>query len=301
MQTVEDIWNEADLAGRRLAGLALNPAAPEDVLLRLLADAPPAARMLLCRDRDLPEAVVDAVLAHPDARTRSFLARNPQVAAEQRAKLVDDPDWRVRAHLADGPRHPAPPLAHETVVRMISTYGNEELGGSVYLQFSNELHQAMPTHPDPKVRAWGVGMWTGLSEETRAALLADPDDEVRRRAERHRRHQDPAWVESNLPEHPCHGRTDALVNLPLTRAAVDSVLRAPAGPQERSMIARNASLPYDVVVLPASDPDPEARKEITRRADLGPDRMRALAVDPDPEVRLAVSVHPAGQVTSSRA
>ncbi|MFJ4986830.1 hypothetical protein ACIP9H_23875 [Streptomyces sp. NPDC088732] len=33
-----------DIRDRRLAGLALNPAAPEDVLLRLLSDGPTGRR-----------------------------------------------------------------------------------------------------------------------------------------------------------------------------------------------------------------------------------------------------------------
>ncbi|WP_416976782.1 hypothetical protein [Streptomyces sp. T028] len=271
MPTPEAIWDEADLPTRRLAGLALNPATSEDVLLRLLADAPLAARMVLCRDRDLPGAVVDAVIDHPDTCTRSFLARNPHVDPAQRARLVDDEDWFVRAHLSEGPRTTGflrpRPLPDETVVHMLTTYTNEELGNSVYRQFSDELRRALPTHPDPRVRVWG-----GARDE---------------------KFKDPVWVESNLPDRPCHARTFTLMNLPLTRAVVDGVLTAPAGPEERSMIADNPSLPSDVVVLLASDPDPEVRKSIACREDLRPEQLRALAVDPEPKVRLAVSVHPA--------
>ncbi|MFJ2395541.1 hypothetical protein ACIOTI_22665 [Streptomyces sp. NPDC087843] len=57
MPTPEQIWADADLPTRRLAGLALNPSVPESILLRLLSDAPLAVRMVLCRDRILPDAV----------------------------------------------------------------------------------------------------------------------------------------------------------------------------------------------------------------------------------------------------
>lgn len=103
MPTPEQIWEDADLATRRLAGVALNPSTPQDVLLHLLAKAPLAVRMVLCRDRVLPEAVVDAVIEHPDHRTRSFFARNPHVDPSQRVRLVDDPHWFVHAHLAEAP------------------------------------------------------------------------------------------------------------------------------------------------------------------------------------------------------
>ncbi|MCX4594170.1 hypothetical protein OG819_31795 [Streptomyces sp. NBC_01549] len=297
VKTPERIWEEADLAARRLAGLALNPSTPEDVLLRLLADGPAAVRMVLCRDRDLPDAVVDAVIEHPDTYTRSFLARNPHVGPAQRVRLIDDPEWFVRAHLTDGPRMPfgvrPEPLPDEAVVHMIRTYGNDELAGSFYQQISTELLRTMHRHPDAKVRHWGFGAWDQLSADARSALLADPDAGVRDRAMRLTREKDPAWVESALPAQPCHARTGILCNRPLTRAVVDRVLTAPAGENERAMIAYNPSLPADVVALLAADPDPDVRERIAYRADLGRAERRALAVDPDPKVRLAVSVHPA--------
>lgn len=296
MPTPEEIWEAADLPARRLAGVALNPSAPEEVLLRLLADGPPAVRMVLCRDRILPDAVVEAVLKHPDTRTRSFFARNPHVDPAQRAQLVDDPEWFVRAHLADAPRLPAGgvyrPLPDETVVHMISTYENDILQGTVYRQISTALRRSMPTHPVAKVRCWGVGMWGELPAEIRAALLADPDEDVRDRAQRHARTEDAAWVERELPDRPCHARWDVLLHRPLTRTVVDGVLTAPAAEGERAAIAGNPSLPADVVVLLAGDPDPEVRERIAHRADLAPAERRALAVDPDPGVRLALSVHP---------
>ncbi|MFF2511948.1 HEAT repeat domain-containing protein [Streptomyces sp. NPDC058086] len=297
VKTPERIWEEADLPARRLAGLALNPSTPQDVLLRLLADGPAVVRMVLCRDRVLPDAVVDAVIEHPDTYTRSFFARNPHVDPAQRVRLIDDPEWFVRAHLADGPRMPfqvrPEPLPEEALVHMIRTYGNDELAGVFHQQISTELLRTMHTHPDAKVRRWGVGAWEWLSADARAALLADPDAGVRDRALLHTHNEDAVWLESALPAKPCHGRTGMLCNLPLTRAVVDLVLTAPASDDERAMIAHNPSLPADVVVLLAADPDPEVRESIAYRADLGPAERRALAVDPDPKVRLAVSVHPA--------
>ncbi|MGW0944841.1 hypothetical protein ACWD4O_20150 [Streptomyces sp. NPDC002623] len=295
MPTPDDIWQDADLPTRRLAGLALNPAAAQEILLHLLAEAPLAVRMVLCRDQVLPSAVVDAVIAHPDHRTRSFFARNPHADPAQRARLLDDPHWFVRAHLAAGPGldYDGPPLPDEAVVHMINSYEQEHLGGSFFRQFSVGLRRSMHTHPDPKVRAWGVSWeWAWLPAETQAALLTDPDDEVRSRAQRHLRNEDPVWVESVLPDRPCHGRTDILLHRALSRTVVDGVLSAPAGPQERWMIARNPTLPPDVVRLLAADPDPEVRAEIAGRTDLGPAERGALAADPVPDVRRAVARHP---------
>ncbi|MEU0005249.1 hypothetical protein ABZ079_13375 [Streptomyces sp. NPDC006314] len=297
MPTPGQIWEEADLATRRLAGLALNPSAPQDVLLRLLAEAPSVVRMVLCRDRDLPAAVVDAVIEHPDPRTRGFLAVNPHVEPDQRARLADDPDWIVRAHLAEGPRVPLPdrprPLPDETVVHMITTYDGDEPLGSIgfWQQMSWDLIRSMPTHPVAEVRRAGAGRWGSLSAERRAALLADPDEGVRERAEAQARLEDPVWVESVLPPHPCHGRTDILLHRALSRAVVEGVLTAPADDDEKAAIAGNPTLPADAVVLLAADPDPKVRERIAGRADLGPAERRALVGDPDPQVRRAVAHH----------
>ncbi|WP_406373464.1 hypothetical protein OH781_38390 [Streptomyces sp. NBC_01550] len=293
MPTPEQIWADADLPTRRLAGLALNPSVPESILLRLLSDAPLAARMVLCRDRILPDAVVDAVIKHPDTYTRSFFARNPHVDPAQRVRLLDDPEWFVRAHLAGGPRVAAPgrprPLPDEAVVHMISTYDDELLGGPFYQQISTRLRRSMPTHPIAKVRRWGVGEWASLSADIRAALLTDPDGEVRETAQRHARYQDPAWVESALPDRPCHARTDLLLHRALSRAVVEGVLARPAGKEDKAMIAVNPTLPLDAVVLLAADSDREIRGRIAQRADLGPAECRALVADPDPDVRTQVA------------
>ncbi|MGW2840211.1 hypothetical protein ACWCWD_20760 [Streptomyces sp. NPDC001493] len=294
MPTPEDIWANADLPARRLAGLALNPSVPVSTLLRLLADAPLAARMVLCRDRDLPDAVVDAVIEHPDRYTRSFFARNPHVDTAQRARLLHDPDWFVQAHLAGGPptailERPRP-LPDAAVIHMICSYDGEFLNLAFEKQISVALRESMPTHPIAKVRSWGVGRWSSLSAGLRAALLADPDEDVRERARGWARLEDPAWVESALPDRPCHARTDMLLNRALSRSVVDSVLATAV--QDKVMIAANPTLPPDAVAFLAADPDPEVRCRIACRADLQPAERHVLVADPDPAVRVSVAHRP---------
>ncbi|WP_299539305.1 hypothetical protein [uncultured Streptomyces sp.] len=297
MPTPQDIWDAADLPARRLAGVALNPSSSPDVLLRLLADGPPAVRMVLCRDRVLPDTVVEAVLRHPDTRTRSFFARNPHVDPAQRARLVDDPEWLVRAHLAEAPKVPGggrpAPLPDDVVVHMMLTYEGDLLGGPLYEQMSPGLYRGLATHPVAGVRRWGVGFWSGLPAVTRTALLADTDEEVRKRARAHLRSEDPAWVERELPARACHARLHMLMHQALSRTVVDSVLTAPVAERERHVIAGNPTLPHDVVVLLSADPDPAVREAVAHRPDLRADERRTLATDPDPRVRLALSVHPA--------
>jgi hypothetical protein len=70
VQTPHGIWEAADLAERRLAGVVLNPSASEDVLLRLLADGSPAVRMVLCRDRVLPGSSAPTSPKRPERRLK---------------------------------------------------------------------------------------------------------------------------------------------------------------------------------------------------------------------------------------
>ncbi|MFE9857713.1 hypothetical protein [Streptomyces sp. NPDC005780] len=282
---------------RRLAGLALNPAAPVDVLLRLLASDSAAVRVALCRDRALPGPVVDAVVAHPDWRTRGFFAENPYADPEQRARLVDDPEYRVRGRLAREPRADdvcmPRPLPDRTVVRIIETY-EDELLWELNRLISPGLQRAMTTHPSPKVRGMGISRlsWKSLTPDTRDALLADPDPGVRKSAEANRssyeRLRDPDAVREDLPAHHCHARTHLLLYGALAPDVVAEALS-----QNPWSIAFNDSTPPETVALLAAHPDPEVRAEVAVRSDLGPAERRALAVDPDPGVRLALSVHPA--------
>lgn len=276
--------------------MALNPAAPVDVLLRLLAGESAAVRMVLCRDRPLPGAVVDAVVDHPDRYTRSFLARNPYADPEQRARLVDDPEWFVRAHLAEAPRaddvcRPRP-LPDRTVVRIIDTYENEWVGTGLLLQMSPGFRSSMATHPVAKVRSMGSGFWESLTPRVRAALLADDDPGVRESAARHQgayeRLRDPDAVREDLPAHSCHARHHLLMYGALAPDVVAGALA-----EDAWLIAGNATTPAAMVTVLAGHPDPEVRTRVAERADLGAAERRALAVDPDPGVRLALSVHPA--------
>ncbi|KQV12087.1 hypothetical protein ASE03_22225 [Kitasatospora sp. Root187] len=274
--------------------MALNPVAPTDVLLRLLACDSAAVRMTLCLERDLPVEVVDAVLTHPDPRTRRFLAANPHVDPAQRARLVDDPHWLVRAWLGRGPgyRYGHSKLPEQTVVRMLTTYEQECLD-SLFRQVPRSARWTFPSHPEPMVRVYACAWWSELTEQEQSALLADPDEEVRETAQRQDRHLDPEYVERELPDRPSHARTHLLMHGALSRRVVEQVLATPAERQDLAMIAGNPSLPLDVLALLVRDPDPHVRETAAGRPELTAQQRQALAEDPDPAVRTRISLHPA--------
>lgn len=285
-----------------LEGLALNPATPVDILLRLLEPPYEAAWSALCRwRRELPPQVVDAILAHPAPRTRGALARNPHVPGEVRGQVVDDEHWLVRAHLADGPGRDVWPrhLPDHVIERMYATYDGQErqsLAFSRQVPFRFRLGTA--THPDPVIRAYGAAGWPHLSEERRAALLADPDPSVRASAERTAARvaaeDDAEEMERQLRALSgtrSHAHSHILVNCRLSRTVVAELLRERAD-DDLWCLAHNYSTPPDVVALVARVADAKTRREVARRVDLPRDLVDLLARDPDPGVRTTVSLRP---------
>ncbi|MDX2561338.1 hypothetical protein PV371_16965 [Streptomyces sp. TX20-6-3] len=62
-----------------LRGIAFNPAAPSDVLIRLVGQAAGEAGLLMCQGRDLPDPVIDAALRNPVMKIRRALAGNRHI------------------------------------------------------------------------------------------------------------------------------------------------------------------------------------------------------------------------------
>ncbi|MCT4355500.1 translation initiation factor 2 [Streptomyces sp. Je 1-79] len=284
-----------------LAGLALNPAAPVDILLRLLGPEYATAWSALCRyRRELPDEVVDAILSHPQPRVRAALARNPHVPGEVRGRVVDDEIWHVHVMLAGGPGEDAWPrhLPDHVIERMYATYDNQDLDA---LAFSRQVpfrfRLATATHPVAAIRRFGTGVWRHLPEERRAALLADPDPDVRASAERMLAHvtaeDDAQEMERRLRAMPAGGHAyhHILVNCRLSRAVVDELLRERAD-DDLWCLAHNYSTPPDAVAHVARVGDAKTRREVARREELPRGLVDLLARDPDPEVRTAVSVRP---------
>lgn len=89
-----------------LRGVAFNPAAPSDVLVRLLDRAAGETGPLMCGGRDLPDAVIDAALRHPAEVIRRAFARNQYVGP---ARLA--PWRRIRRGWS---AHPSPAVPATT-------------------------------------------------------------------------------------------------------------------------------------------------------------------------------------------
>ncbi|MFF3459311.1 translation initiation factor 2 [Streptomyces sp. NPDC002730] len=281
-----------------LDGLAVNPATPADLLLRLLEPEYESAWYALASRRaSFPKEVTAAIVTHPHPRVRGALARNPFVDPEVRGLLVDDPDWLVQARLAGRPdkTRPVRPLPDWVIDRMLTTYGNDclqELMFSRQIPFRVQLSYCR--HPLASIRQMATNVWTFLSVAERAALLKDPHPQVRASAQNRLETDDAEAMERRLGPLPVprnHGTGLILVNYRLSRTVVDWLLSDPH-PDNSWVLAHNYSTPPDVVAGLVAHPDPKVRLELARRGDLAPALVEVLARDTEPRVRTAISLRP---------
>lgn len=126
-----------------LRGIAFNPAAPSDVLIRLVDEAAGEAGLLMCEGRGLPDAVVDAALRHPARGIRRALAGNRHVDPARLAPLATDPSGIIRARLASGPR-PRPrwvrPLPDDILATLLTAQDGGEDGMLTEHEIVQERH-----------------------------------------------------------------------------------------------------------------------------------------------------------------
>lgn len=284
-----------------LRGVAFNPAAPSDVLIRLMDRAAGEVGPLMCEGRDLPDAVVDVALVHPAGKIRGALALNRHVDPARLAPLATDPSGIVRYRLASGPR-PQPrrvrPLPDGILVTLLTAKDGGEDGMLTENEIIQELsssrqiplsfHRAMAGHEHSELRVRAAWRWQSLTPAQREALLDDPDPAVREAAQGSRWELDPEAVEAKLPSVGSHGKPFVLGTCALSPALVEECFAE----DKAYPLAWNRHTPAYAVARLARHPEAKVREMVAARPDLGPDLATELREDPDEDVRMRAHLHP---------
>ncbi|MFF0540710.1 hypothetical protein ACWDF1_30260 [Streptomyces coelicoflavus] len=260
-----------------LRGLAGNPCAPPEALVRLAAAD--IDRTELARRRDLPVQAAVILADDENARVRSELAANPSLPAEVQIVLARDVDARVRGRLAEGAEYFTSVGLHA-----------HHLPGPL----AHEVYELLARDPQPKVRR-ALAFNRRLPDGIRARML---DDDARTAAI--------AAAEWNPAPTARIGellsRTTGAFSRELLLYRLDGPLPAEAA---RGMLAdidssadpaNSAGLLRQIAATADLDAgltdrfltDPRLRAAVAANPALDPGHVAALAHDPDNQVRAAV-------------
>ena len=280
-------WKTAS-AGLRSAwrdGLARNPAAPSSVLLRLLDVAPEERLPSWLIYRELPEDVVGAWVAHPEWRVRKGLAERWSLNAEQRAELFRDPEpnhrWILLTCAVDG-----------RSALTDATFAQLAADPSPRVRAELALHCDLPVRhlvtlavdPDAKVRKVTVPRaWVYLTPSVQAALLTDPDADVRAEAVL-QHHRSAPLSTADFAALPDDHRERATRTCVLARELAEDLVHG-TETALRSATAQNTNLDTDLVALMGQDAESHVRWLVSVRPDLTEAERSRIAVEFDPSAR----------------
>ncbi|MFF0475626.1 hypothetical protein [Streptomyces sp. NPDC004284] len=271
-------------------GLASNPAAPADVLLRVLAlyDGDDWIARRLSLRASLPDSVAEAMLHHPERRVRGLLAESVAADPELRARLLDGPASDAIL-VAIGPepyRAVAPPLPDRAYERLL-THERDVVRYETVESASVPAHVLVPLagHEDPLFRRAACRrVWGDLSDEVRAALLADADPAVRTAASMQVMHEDEERTAELVEAFADDWRLgDVLERGRLGRALAERLL---AGGTRLAQLVRNPAFPADLAAGLAAHEDPAVRLAVSARPELSEEERAAIDWEVGPEDRL---------------
>ncbi|MFE5262531.1 hypothetical protein [Streptomyces coelicoflavus] len=261
-----------------LRGLAGNPSAPPEALVRLAAAD--IDRTELARRRDLPAQAAVILADDEDANLRSELAANPTLPAEVQTVLARDVDARVRGRLAEGAQYFTSVGLHA-----------HHLPGPL----AHEVYELLARDPQPKVRR-ALAFNRRLPDGIRARMLDDDDARTAAIAATEWNPAPTARIGELL------SRTTGAFSRELLLYRLDGPLPAEAA---RGMLAdidssadpaNSAGLLRQIAATADLDADltgrfladPQLRAAVAANPTLGPEHVAALAHDPDNQVRAAV-------------
>lgn len=266
-----------DLHHPCLSGLGRNPAAPEDVLVRIAAHC--AGRHGMARRRErLTDAVVEALLEHDDGDVMTTL-RAERISPAMRRRIATHPNPAIRDARAD-------------FIRQLVEFGTV-VPGDVEEVYGQPL-ASLAAAPDPQLRAALAESWYDRPASVQAAFLADPDPRVRAAATWHRQPGvPPEWRDRCLADPAV--RKNVARYVPLTWDQFTELMGTGDKDIQRA-VAKNPHLSADMVAQLLDLDDPLVRVAVAQSRhvdDATRDRLYALVeaqrVDGDIDAKVAMS------------
>lgn len=267
----------------QLHGLAANPAAPDDVLLRVLTFPADLRLWDFLRSRALSDELLTATLAHPDHRVRCRVVENQHLTSAQRLVLLTDRDERVR-HLGTVVAVDQQSMLPEEILLSLSQEPNARIRQEAARlpNASARIAGLRARDPSALVRRLAAERdWQLLTSERKALLLDDSDPVVSGAARLAALDGAPVGTElfATLP--------DALQRRvgTDTRLAGDRMTALSSGgtPQQRAWLAANPHTPLDRLLELARDDDADVRLAVSLRPELDEDQRAAIPVVIDPD------------------
>jgi hypothetical protein len=224
-----------------LSGLGRNPAAPQDVLVRLATHK--AGRHGISQRRGrLEDAVVEALLTHGDDNTAVGF-HGDRISPEMRRRVAEHPDPAIRDAYTC--------FVRDMVDRKvpIGIDGLEEAYGRPRTMLAGA--------PSPGLRAAVARAWHDRPLAVQVELLADPDPQVRAAAtERREPGVPPEWRERCLADPAV--RVNVACHVPLTSEQFAQLMRNEEQELHQA-VARNPHLSAEMVAQLLGIDDPLVR------------------------------------------
>ncbi|MFC5663103.1 PE-PGRS family protein [Kitasatospora misakiensis] len=273
---LRDLWR---------TGVLLNDAAPLELRTRVIEECGHGDPLLNgLTYMALPEAVVDAWIAHPVARVRARAAERVGLTVAQQKRLLRDESAGVRGVvlLVGGPDLALDEAEFDRLLADASPIVREQL--ACQQQLSVRQLTLLLGDPFGSVRAAVVGrVWPYLDEATRAALSADRHSGVRAAAVLAR------YADEPLPAGEFAALTDGCEEADRRRIVGQCALApelagelAHGDVDVRRALAGNPRLDADLVALLARDEDPAVRLTVSLRPELTEAERARIPVDIDP-------------------
>ncbi|WP_405535859.1 hypothetical protein OG787_19325 [Streptomyces sp. NBC_00075] len=222
----------------QLSGLGRNPAAPQDVLVRLAAHAAGRHGISLLRGR-LADAVVEALLRHGDDTTAVGL-HGDRLSAAMRRRIAEHPDPAIRDAYAQFVRDMVDCGVTMGIGDLEEAYGRPRT--------------ALVGAPSPALRAAVARAWYDRPLAVQVGLLADSDPQVRAAAtERRQPGVPPEWRDRCLADPAV--RVNVARYVPLTLDQFAQLMRSEDNKVHQS-VARNPYLFAEMIarLLDIDDP-----------------------------------------------